>query len=332
MKIDPRHLVQLSAIVEAGGMTEGAALVGSTQPALSRTVALLEARLGEPLFLRGRRPLEPTALGRALAEQGAAIRIAAERASKAVDAFRHGESGAIRIGGTPFFMDALISGMVASFQKRHPGVRVDQSYGYTSALAAQVRGGRLDLAICPIEVLEEDADLAFEEILPGRNVVACRADHPLMARRPLRPAALLDYPWIEPPPGSPLNADLRTTLLALRADQNPACPTDGRKVSLAPSTSTTMIGASDSLAVQPSRVVFRQCSRCGRDHRASHKQPRAFFRRVRSVCCARRRDQPGRLPAAERFAAHSGATSSHRPARPQSAATEAGACDPGGRG
>jgi len=293
MKIDPRHLVQLSAIVEAGGMTEGAALVGSTQPALSRTVALLEARLGEPLFLRGRRPLEPTALGRALAEQGAAIRIAAERASKAVDAFRHGESGAIRIGGTPFFMDALISGMVASFQKRHPGVRVDQSYGYTSALAAQVRGGRLDLAICPIEVLEEDADLAFEEILPGRNVVACRADHPLMARRPLRPAALLDYPWIEPPPGSPLNADLRTTLLALRADRIRVSYAGGSLASIV----NHMIG-SDSLAVLPHSVVFamRRAGEITALPMQLEHPPRAL-----GVLRAR---GPGRLPAAERFAAH----------------------------
>jgi DNA-binding transcriptional LysR family regulator len=293
MKIDPRHLVQLAAIVEAGGMTEGAALVGSTQPALSRTVALLEARLGEPLFHRGRRPLEPTALGRALAEQGAAIRIAAERASKAVDAFRHGESGAIRIGGTPFFMDALISGMVASFQKRHPGVRVDQSYGYTSALAAQVRGGRLDLAICPIEVLEEDSDLAFEEILPGRNVVACRADHPLMERRPLRPAALLDYPWIEPPPGSPLNADLRTTLLALRADRIRVSYAGGSLASIV----NHMIG-SDSLAVLPHSVVFamRRAGEITALPLQLEHPPRAL-----GVLRAR---GPGRLPAAERFAAH----------------------------
>lgn len=294
MKIDPRHLMQLAAIVEAGGMTEGAALVGSTQPALSRTVAMLEARLGEPLFLRGRRPLEPTALGRALAEQGAAILLAADRASKAVDSFRRGESGAIRIGGTPFFMDALISGMVASFQKRVPGVRVDQSYGYTSDLVARVRGGRLDLAICPIEVLEdEDDDLAFEEILPGRNVVACRAGHPLLARRPFRPSALLDYPWIEPPPGSPLNADLRTTLLSLRADRIRISYAGGSLASIV----NHMIG-SDSLAVLPHSVVFAM-RRAGE----ISALPLQLEHPPRALGVLRPRG-PGRLPAAERFAAH----------------------------
>ena len=53
MKLDERHLVQLAAVVLAGGVTEGANLIGVTQPAISRTIAQLEKRLGEPLFHRG---------------------------------------------------------------------------------------------------------------------------------------------------------------------------------------------------------------------------------------------------------------------------------------
>lgn len=44
MKIDPRQLMQLSAIVETGGLTEAAALLGTSQPALSRMLTALEAR------------------------------------------------------------------------------------------------------------------------------------------------------------------------------------------------------------------------------------------------------------------------------------------------
>ena len=73
MKIDERHLVQLAAVVQAGGVTEGAAMLGLSQPAVSRTLAMLERRLGEPLFLKGRRPLQPTPLGRALADHGQAM-------------------------------------------------------------------------------------------------------------------------------------------------------------------------------------------------------------------------------------------------------------------
>ncbi|MFZ3580659.1 helix-turn-helix domain-containing protein [Loktanella sp. DJP18] len=53
-------MAQLAAVVDAGGVTEGAHLLGMTQPAVSRTLAAMEKRLGERLFLPGRRPLVPT--------------------------------------------------------------------------------------------------------------------------------------------------------------------------------------------------------------------------------------------------------------------------------
>ena len=61
---------------------------------------------------------------------------------------------------------------------------------------ALVRADQIDLAICPLDILEEGSELSFTEILPGRNVIACGIHHPLLAQRRLRPANLLDYPWI----------------------------------------------------------------------------------------------------------------------------------------
>ncbi len=252
MRIDPRHLMQLSAIVETGGLTEAAALLGTSQPALSRVLSTLEARLGQPLVIRDRRPLQTTELGRVLAEQGDAIRLATRRAAEAADSLRSGERGTVRIGGTPFFTDALIAGMIAEFQLSFPNVRIDQRYGYTAELKALVKSGQLDLAICPVELLGDgDEDLTFEEILPGRNVVACRIDHPLLKVRSLSPEALLDYPWIAPPPGSPLIADLRMALLAHGATHVSVVYSGGSLASL-----INHLKSSNSLTILPHSVVF----------------------------------------------------------------------------
>ena len=96
MKIDERHLIQLAAVVKTGGVTEGAALLGLAQPAVSRTLSMLEKRLGEPLFVRGRRPLQPTPLGLSLAEHGLVMLSASRKASDLVDSFRIGKSGVVR--------------------------------------------------------------------------------------------------------------------------------------------------------------------------------------------------------------------------------------------
>lgn len=253
MQIDPRHLLQIWAIVDAGGMSEAAAMLGATQPGLSRTVAYVEKRLGESLFLRSRRPMEPTPLCRDLADLGAAIRRATERASNVAESFKRGERGDIRIGGTPFFMDALVSAMIGQFQRTRPNVRIEQVYGYTAGLAERIRVGQLDLAICPVEVFDADSDLTFDPILPGCNVVTCRTGHPLLALDRIQAPDLLQYPWVEPPPGSPLSADLRTALVNLGAEH---VRINFSGASLAGI--LAHLGHSDSLAVLPFGVVFAQ--------------------------------------------------------------------------
>lgn len=293
MKIDERHLAQLAAVVQAGGVTEGAALLGLSQPAVSRTLAMLEKRLGEPLFLKGRRPLQPTPLGRALADHGQAILTSARKASTLVEGFRHGRTGLVRVGGTPFFMDALIAGMVAGFQNSSPDVRVEQSYGYLSELRAAIVADRIDLAICPIDMLEEGSGLHFQELLPGRNVVACRVTHPLLLKRKLLGPELLDFPWIAPPPGSPLLADLRSLVLSLGATET--------KIRYAGGSLTSAINymkESDALTILPHSVVFAY-----RNDKAITALPVNIPHPERALGLLRRSGDLG-APAIEAFSAH----------------------------
>ncbi|EFG9152975.1 LysR family transcriptional regulator, partial [Escherichia coli] len=251
MKLDERHLVQLAAVVQAGGVTEGAALIGMTQPALSRTLAVLEQRIGEALFVRGKRPLQPTPLGKALAEHGQAMLSASRKAAALVDGFHKGSSGLVRVGGTPFFMDALISGMTAEFQNVRPDIKVEQSYGYLATLREALDADRIDLAICPVDILDEGSGLKFQIVLPGRNVVACRATHPLLRSRKIDARRLLDFPWIAPPPGSPLLADLHSLALSLGATEIKVRYSGGSLTS-----AVNYMKASDALTILPHSVVF----------------------------------------------------------------------------
>ncbi|AOF92819.1 LysR family transcriptional regulator [Sinorhizobium sp. RAC02] len=293
MKIDERHLIQLAAVVKTGGVTEGAALLGMAQPAVSRTLSMLEKRLGEPLFLKGRRPLQPTPLGRALADHGQTMLAASRKASDTIESFRVGKGGTVRIGGTPFFMDALIAGMIAEFQNQHPDVRVDQIYGYFSDLRAALKADQIDLAICPIDILDEGSGLEFHEILPGRNVVACRVTHPLLLKRRPQPMHLLDYPWVAPPPGSPLLADLRSMLLSFGATELRIRYTGGSLMSV-----VNYLKGTDALTVLPHSVVFAQ-----RNEKSITALPVNVPHPQRALGLLKRADAP-RMPAVDHFARH----------------------------
>lgn len=293
MKIDEKHLLQLAAVVKAGGVVEGASLLGLTQPAVSRTLAILEKRIGEPLFVKGRRPLQPTALGRELAQHGMAVMSATRKAAETIDSFRLGRRGVVRIGGTPFFMDGLIAGMAADFQSSHEDVRIEQSYGYISELKAGLTSGQLDLAICPIDLLDEGSGLIAQEILPGRNVIACRITHPLLLTRKLRPAALLDYPWVAPPETSPLLADLHSLLLSLGVTEAKIRYSGGSLMNV-----VNYLKGSDALTILPHSTVFSM-----RNDRSVTALPLQIPHPERALVLLRH-EEASTIPAVEHFASH----------------------------
>jgi DNA-binding transcriptional LysR family regulator len=250
MKVDERHLIYLAAVVEAGGVTEGANMIGQSQPAVSRTLALLEKRVGEPLFVHGRRPLLPTALGQQLAIHGRAILSASRRANETINSFKSGSTGRMRVGGVPFFMDAIISQIIASFQTKEPGIYFNQSYGHYNDLIAELTTNEIDIAVTPAGTQEISAELVFDPLLPARNVVACSAVHPLLSRKRLLKSDFLNFPWVSPLPGSPLMLDLTNILLMLGINELSIRYAGGSLMSV-----VNYLMTSNALALMPLSVV-----------------------------------------------------------------------------
>lgn len=212
MDLDPKHLATLQVIRERGGLTAAAAVLGTSQPALSRLVADMELRLGAPLFDRSSRPWRMTSLGESLASQGIAVRMAITRANHAVEQFQGGTDGLIKLGGTPYLSDAVLSPMVASFISNVPEVRVEQSLAYTAQLLRRLHRREVDLVIAPVDTMDITQGLQSRRLIRANNIVACRKDHPLLSLGDELADAVLDCSWITPPNGSPLEADMRSIL------------------------------------------------------------------------------------------------------------------------
>ena len=253
MKIDPNHLHMLSAIIDAGGLSEGAAALNKSQPSVSRSLAMLEKRLVARLFEKGKRPLRPTELCLTLAEQGRVVAKASEAAQTAAELYSRGKAGTARIAGTPIFMDGVISGMLASFQTAFPDVTIHQTYGYLPELSEQLSAGLIDLAICPVNANAVPPKLSFKPILRGRNVIACAPSHPLARKSAFKLEDIAAYPWIAPPAGSPLYEDLRMALQSIGITDFRVSFTGGSLASI-----FSVMAGSNSLTVLPYSVVFMQ--------------------------------------------------------------------------
>src|ERR1041385_6918013 len=71
IKLQDLHI--LMTVVQAGSMGKAAERLNTVQPAISRSIAELEATVGARLLDRHRHGVEPTEFGRALLDCGVAV-------------------------------------------------------------------------------------------------------------------------------------------------------------------------------------------------------------------------------------------------------------------
>lgn len=216
MIIDPRHLEQLAVIVEVGTLQQAAAKIGTSQPALSRMISTLEARIGMPLFERTTRPLTPTAIGLELSHQGRAIRTARLRAAEMVDFGAKGFFGVLKLGAPPFLCKSLMSEAVAGFLSARPNIRVDLIPDYHAGLMERIYLNQVDVIVGPSKFVDQgNSDLILETLFSDTIVVVGRADHPVMKLRKPSANDLTDVTWVGHSERSVLLSDMEDALRQL---------------------------------------------------------------------------------------------------------------------
>src|SRR5690348_3899265 len=102
----------LIAVVQAGSMGKAAALLNTTQPAVSRSIAKLEQAIGVKLLVRNTQGAVPTECGRALLEGSVAAFDDLRQAVKKIELLADPMAGTIRIGCTPILAATFASSVV----------------------------------------------------------------------------------------------------------------------------------------------------------------------------------------------------------------------------
>jgi molybdate transport repressor ModE-like protein len=194
--LDPRRLAMLAVAARCGSLTAAAAELGLTQPALSKSIRELERALGVPVLERGRHGVLPTEAGEALVARHRAIEAELHAAAAEVDAIRGAHSGRVVVGCGPSEATRLLPLALESLHAAEPGLRVTVLYGLNEALMPMVRRGEVDFALSSVPRTASDPELQHETLHTDSAVVVAHADHPLAARRSVKPAELAGQRWV----------------------------------------------------------------------------------------------------------------------------------------
>jgi DNA-binding transcriptional LysR family regulator len=143
-------------VVETGSFSIVAKEMTLGQPAISKTIANLERRLGARLLLRTTRKLVPTESGRAFYEQAKLAIEQAERAETIAKESHAALSGRLRVSAPTTFARLHLIPRLGHFLDRHPSLRVE-----------------LVLNDEPVDLVENAVDVAIRlGTLSGSAIVA----------------------------------------------------------------------------------------------------------------------------------------------------------------
>jgi DNA-binding transcriptional LysR family regulator len=187
-----RELEVLHAVITTRKTTAAAQRLGVSQPAVSRAIGALEARLGRDLFIRDGGRLVPTADAFALDAEAAPIFAALARLEHWPNTPSLGQS--LRVTATPTLAHAFLAPLVVKFLQVEPETRLRVEIGHSEDAIRGVADGSADLGV--IDVTGPHPGVRAESFRQATAHVMMRTDHPLAAKERISPQDLDGVPQV----------------------------------------------------------------------------------------------------------------------------------------
>ena len=175
------HIEAFRAVMLAGTVVGAARLLNVTQPGVSRTIALLELRLGYALFERRGRRLVPTAEAEALYREVDQVYSGIERISQAALDIRFQRAGALRVATLPALAQWLVPRAITRFLAARPRVTVFVQSLPSRQIAEGVSTRQFDVGV--VELPLSRPAIVIEPLDPVEIVLVMPAAHRLASRK-----------------------------------------------------------------------------------------------------------------------------------------------------
>ena len=192
--IEVRELRLVKAIDDHGCLVRAARVLGIAQPALTRALARLEAKLRGKLFERSRRGVIATDLGRAIIAEGSAILDSLESLDRHLAEARGTQTADLSIMAGAYMAESLCLTAAAGMLNAFPGTRLRLLSANWAEVPAAILDREAPIGVMDLRGFVPDPGLAVEKLRPQPAIFVARAGHPLAQQASVTLADIMACP------------------------------------------------------------------------------------------------------------------------------------------
>ncbi|GAA0935181.1 LysR family transcriptional regulator [Kribbella koreensis] len=186
-------------LAETEHLTDAAAVLGTSQPTLSRSLRRVEAAFGARLFEREHRGLRLNPAGRLVLEAARTGTTAVDAARSTIEALQDPESGTVRLAFLHSVATGLVPDLLKSFRATAPRIRFALREEPSHEIVRDLESGEAELAVTGPR---PDPEVFGWHLLERQRLcLYVPPDHPLAGRKQVGLAEAAAEPFIGLRPG-----------------------------------------------------------------------------------------------------------------------------------
>jgi len=192
---DIRQLQHVAAIGQYRSFGRAAQALGMSQPALSKSIRVLETALGVRLFERGKSGASPTVFGHLVLSRSGALLQSLDALVAEIDRVNNLAGGALSVGAGFFPYDAFVVPAIERLAGAYPGLHLRVVEADWRSVADLVLSGAIDIGVAGVARAHRNPALAVEPLTVQTARFFVRHGHPLSGATKLTLKELAPYPF-----------------------------------------------------------------------------------------------------------------------------------------
>jgi DNA-binding transcriptional LysR family regulator len=196
-----RQMEIFRAVMTTGSVSGAAKLLFVSQPAISRSIAYTEQKLGLVLFERSSGRLVPTPEAYQLLREVNTVYHSAIRVNELAFELATRSSGTLDLSANPCLGVSIMPEIISEFVTQNPDIKIRYRTSLSADMPMELLSKKVDLAVCALPL--EHPNLHVAPLCKGQMVCILPTDHPLNKKQVLSLADVAAYPLVSYQTDSP---------------------------------------------------------------------------------------------------------------------------------